>query len=128
MSAGYYVLRPDSLTVDDRAIEIRLGLPWYRGLPWCALTRLQISIDGRPIGDGRVKVDGLAVDELSQRDSYWPLTHRARVRLSVPDGLVQRGQSLDLAVTGTLAIPSPVSPDGSPMRVEFESSQRLLAG
>lgn len=119
MSTATYVLRPDSLEQRDGRLLLKVGLPWYRSLPWAGVADIRVSIDGReaPV----VAVDGRSLSALADREDYWHIQHRAEVLVDAdaPDGRAEVELHVDLR------IPGPTKPDGSPMDFAFELTRQV---
>ncbi len=125
VSIAAYAVRPDSVVVTAETIEVHVGLPWYRSLPWAGVAGVELEIDGSPVEGAEATIDGYRPEELASREDYWHIQHRAVV-VFPRGGAGTVSGPVPVVVRVHLRVPGPLLPDGSPMPFTFED-RRILA-
>src|ERR671912_436666 len=92
MSIATYVVRPDSVAIRPGVVVLRIGLPWYRSLPWAGIAGIDIQVDGAPCDGASVTIDGWPLERIREREDYWHIQHRATVVAGISASLAP-GQS-----------------------------------
>lgn len=125
MSISRYVLRSDAVFVDSDGVDIEIGLPWYRSLPWASLSEMGLSVDGREIDLATASIDGCGRDDLGAREDYWHTQYRPALRVVGAD-IGRPGDRCSIELAMRLLIPGPLLADGSPMPYEFTTSRDVV--
>lgn len=125
MSIAAYVVRPDSLAASHDRVTLRVGLPWYRSLPWAGVVDVELEIDGIALSSDEVTVDGQALSDLSSRRDYWHIQHRATI-LFPTESAPPVGSHANVIVRVHLRIPGPLLADGRPMPFTFEDRRDIV--
>ena len=109
MATGDTVLTDDSLVRRPEGLGIALTVPWYRSLWLSSVSGIAVSVEGReiPTGDLRVELGErtFRVDELAdQWDVLWFIQDRLVVVVPL-DRPVAAGEQVDVEVTLDLRLP-----------------------
>ncbi|WP_431794944.1 hypothetical protein [Microbacterium enclense] len=126
MSIATKVLRTDGLTVDGSTAMLRIGLPWYRSLPWASVAGVAVNIDGTDLGVPS-SIDGSRPDQLKERSDYWSIHQWADVRFD-SSAIPVAGDEVSVRLRVDLRIPGPLSADGGPMPYRFEAVLPAVVG
>lgn len=105
--------------------RLRVGLPWYRSMPLSTLVEIELLLDGRPVPDIRLDIDGraLAVGELvTAVDRTWFLQDRQALTWS---GDVPAADRAEVVLRMRLCLPNIVGPDGGALQVLQEARADL---
>lgn len=83
MTLTDHVLHGSTMTVDRTGGQVDIGLPWYRSLPFSAITGIEVTVDGETFDASRLAVDldGTLVGADQLPDRYWFLQDRLPVVL-----------------------------------------------
>ena len=101
------LLSPDEARVSENHLELGVRLPWYRSLPLSVVELKDLSIDGQPIPDAKVrlsindKVFTLA-DLSAQTTEFWYVLDSARLEIDWP---LNADRQHDVALTVNLYPP-----------------------
>ncbi len=109
MATGDTVLSDDSLLVRPEGLGIALTVPWYRSLWLSSVTDIAVSVEGREIPKGDLRVElgerSYRVDELQdQWDVLWFIQDRLVVVVPLDEPPAE-GQQVDVEVTVDLRLP-----------------------
>ena len=109
MATGDTVLTDDSLLARPEGLGIALTVPWYRSLWLSSVTSIAVSVEGKPVptGDLRVELAGqtFTVAELPEQwDTLWFIQDRLVVIVPL-DERVAAGAQVDVEVTVDLRLP-----------------------
>jgi hypothetical protein len=126
VSIATKAFQADSLTASARGVSLRVGLPWYRSLPWAGVTSIALEIDGVDAGEP-IAVDGTAVGELPSREDYWSIQRWATIQFPPMDA-ARPGSEVTARVRIDLRVPGPLLPDGSPMPFLFDETRDVVIG
>jgi hypothetical protein len=124
VSIATKAFRADSVAVSGDGLQLRVGLPWYRSLPWAAVAGVELELDGVDVGPA-VAVDGVPVDRLPVREDYWSIQRWTQIDFDKPDG-VQPGAMMSARVRIHLRVPGPLLSDGSPMPFAFDETRNVV--
>lgn len=125
MSISRYVLRSDAVAVGPEGVDVEIGLPWYRSLPWASLAAVSLTVGGREVDLSRARIDGCRLDELDAREDYWHTQYRPKIHV---DGahVGRPGDPRVIELSMRLLIPGPLLADGSPMPYDFSTSAEVV--
>lgn len=126
VSIATKVLRADGLTVDRSTAVLRIGLPWYRSLPWASVADVAVNIDGIDLGVPS-SIDGSRPDQLTERSDYWSIHQWADVRFD-SSAIPVAGEKVSVRLRVDLRIPGPLAADGGPMPYRFEAVLPAVVG
>jgi hypothetical protein len=109
MATGDTVLTDDSLIRRPEGLGIALTVPWYRSLWLSSVTSISVSVEGREIPTGELRVElgerSFRVEELAdQWNVLWFIQDRLVVVVPL-DEPVAEGQQVDVEVTVDLRLP-----------------------
>ena len=109
MATGDTVLTDDSLIRRPEGFGIALTVPWYRSLWLSSVSDIAVSVEGREIPKGDLRVElgdrTFGVDELQdQWDVLWFIQDRLVVVVPL-DAPPAEGQQVDVEVTVDLRLP-----------------------
>lgn len=92
--------------------SLRIGLPWFRSMPFSSITGLELRVADQPVLDLRLEVDGrrIAPGETGGTDGYWFLQDRHGLVWSGP---VAAGRAA-VVLRMRLQLPNLTLPDGGP--------------
>ncbi len=116
-------LRDDALASSAAGSVLRVSLPWIRSLPLASLVGPMVSVDGVPVEDLRVVVDGRAMvpAELADLDGWW----FPQDRIALDWGRALDPGPHEVSVDFSLRIPYlQVGPDG-PLTLPFHATAHL---
>lgn len=116
MGASLQLVDDNSLraTQDGYAVGVRLN--WYRSLPLSCIEKVELALDGRPVGPSalRLEVNGrrYQLEELEdQVETFWFVQDSARLLVEQP-GVVKEGETHTVEVEIALRFPYiPIGPD-----------------
>lgn len=126
VSIATKVLRTDGVTVTPDRIRVRVGLPWYRSLPWAGVDDIRVSLDDIPLGDP-IAIDSRPPASRGTRQDYWSIQDWADVDFAPTPG-IRAGCDVLARIRIALRIPGPLAPDGSPMLFAFDHSLAVRVG
>jgi hypothetical protein len=97
--------------------RLRVGLPWYRSMPFSSIVGIDVEVDGAAVQDVRLDVGGVALpvgrlQEVSGR--IWFLQDRHALEWSGP---AASGTRAEVAVRLRLHLPNLIGPDGGSIQV-----------
>ncbi len=109
MATGDTVLTQDSLISRPEGLGIALTVPWYRSLWLSSVTDIAVSVEGREIPKGDLRVElgerTYRVEELAdQWDVLWFIQDRLVVVVPLDEPPAE-GQQVDIEVTVDLRLP-----------------------
>lgn len=114
----------DAVAASATSIRLKIGLPWYRSLPWAGVESVTLDLDGTPLGEP-ASIDGVTLEGLDSREDYWFIQRWAVAEFANPLAL-RPGIEVDARVRVRLRIPGPLLPDGSPMPFVFDETRRVV--
>jgi hypothetical protein len=97
--------------------RMRVGLPWYRSMPFSAVLGIELTVDDEPVPELTLRVDDapVAVEALvALEDRSWFLQDRCALEWAAP---VPAAALVDVVLRVRLQLPNLVGPDGSPVHV-----------
>jgi hypothetical protein len=115
MTLTEHALRGAALETGWPENRLPVGLPWFRSMPFSSITGLGLLVDGEPVPDVRLEVDGrpIAVDALGATDGYWFLQDRQALLWSAP----VPADRADVVLHLRFQLPNLTLPDGGPALV-----------
>lgn len=90
--------------------RLSVGLPWYRSLPCSAVLGIELEVDGVPVTDLRLRLDGEPVREPELAGRSWFLQDRHVLEWTDP---VRPAGSADVVLRMRLQLPNLVGPAGA---------------
>jgi hypothetical protein len=109
MATGDTVLTDDSLIRRPEGLGIALTVPWYRSLWLSSVTSISVSVEGREIPTGELRVElgerSFRVEELAdQWNVLWFIQDRLVVVVPLDEPPAE-GEHVDVEVTVDLRLP-----------------------
>lgn len=134
MSLTDQFLRADSLTVQPGSTTLNLGLPWFRSLPWAAITDAQIEIDDHSFNASQIQVQTpagyLPFTVVNQRDRYQRTTDewfvQDRHNFQVPVEL-EANREYPVRIQFQMVMPNLFAAPGVPIALPTQASATLVA-
>lgn len=124
MTISTKAIPAEAVAASTNGVFLKIGLPWYRSLPWAGVDGVALDIDGASAGEP-LSIDGWTPQDLIGREDYWSIQRWAVVEFANPSD-VRPGTEVDARVRVRLRIPGPLLPDGSPMPYLFDETRRVV--